>query len=103
MTTGLLFGLAPAIQSTRVDVMPALKETRAGQPGSRHSFRRPGLSQALVVSQIAISLLIVAYELGEFRFTSEIALWLVMFFALVSGVDYFIKFARAVLRDEKPA
>ncbi len=56
----------------------------------------------MVTQVIAISLLIVAYELGEFRFTSEIALWLVMLFALVSGVDYFIKFARAVLRDEKP-
>jgi CDP-diacylglycerol---glycerol-3-phosphate 3-phosphatidyltransferase len=52
---------------------------------------------------IAISLLIVAYELGEFRFTSELALWLVMLFALVSGVDYFIKFARAVLRPERGA
>ena len=57
MITGLLFGLAPALQSTRVDVMPALKETRAGQPSSRHSFRRAGLSRVLVVSQIAISLL----------------------------------------------
>jgi CDP-diacylglycerol--glycerol-3-phosphate 3-phosphatidyltransferase len=57
----------------------------------------------MVTQVIAISLLIVAYELGEFRFTSVIALWLVMLFALVSGVDYFIKFARAVLRDEKPA
>src|SRR5436189_507578 len=57
MITGLLFGLAPALQSTRVDVMPALKETRAGQPSSRHSFRRAGLSHLLVVSQIAISLL----------------------------------------------
>jgi macrolide transport system ATP-binding/permease protein len=57
MITGLLFGLAPALQATRVDVMPALKESRAGQPGSRHLFRRTTLSQALVVSQIAISLL----------------------------------------------
>ena len=54
----------------------------------------------MVTQVIAISLLIVAYELGEFRFTSVIALWLVMLFALVSGVDYFIKFARAVLREE---
>ncbi|HUJ12598.1 MAG TPA: CDP-diacylglycerol--glycerol-3-phosphate 3-phosphatidyltransferase [Thermoanaerobaculia bacterium] len=53
-----------------------------------------------ITQVVAISLLIVAYELGEFRFTSELALWLVMLFALVSGVDYFIKFSRAVLRPE---
>jgi len=52
-----------------------------------------------ITQVVAISLLIVSYELGEFRFTSELALWLVMIFALVSGVDYFIKFARAVLRE----
>ncbi len=54
-----------------------------------------------ITQVIAISLLIVAYELGEFRFTSELALWLVMLFALWSGIDYFIKFARAVLLEEK--
>jgi len=57
LATGLLFGLAPALQSTRVDVMPALKETRAGQSGSQRSMRRLSLSQALVVTQIGISLL----------------------------------------------
>jgi macrolide transport system ATP-binding/permease protein len=57
LLTGVLFGLAPALQATRVDVMPALKETRAGQPGERHSFRHVSLSHALVVGQIAISLL----------------------------------------------
>jgi predicted permease len=55
--TGVLFGLAPALQSTRVDVMPALKETRAGQPAARHLFRRLSLSHVLVVGQIGISLL----------------------------------------------
>src|SRR5437773_4099958 len=49
---------------------------------------------------VAISLLIVGYELGEFRFIGEVALWLVMLFALVSGVDYFIRFSRAVLRGD---
>src|SRR5947207_12371432 len=54
----------------------------------------------MVTQVIAISLLIVSYELGEFRFTSELALWLVVLFSLVSGVDYFLKFALSVLRDE---
>ena len=50
-----------------------------------------------VAQVVAISLLIVGYELGEFKFIGELALWVVMLFALVSGVDYFIKFSRAVL------
>src|ERR1051325_1836936 len=60
------------------------------------------LGKTKTISQvIAISLLIVNYELGEFRFTSELALWVVVLFSLVSGIDYFFKFARAVLREEK--
>jgi len=55
--TGLLFGLAPAIQSTRLDLMPALKESRTGGHPSR-SGGRVTLSRVLVVSQIAITLLI---------------------------------------------
>jgi predicted permease len=57
LLTGLLFGLAPALQSARVDVTPALKETRAGQAGSQHSLRGVSLSQMLMVTQISISLL----------------------------------------------
>jgi predicted permease len=57
LVTGLLFGLAPALQSTRVDLMAALKRTRAGQPGSHRSFPRASLSQMLVVTQIGLSLL----------------------------------------------
>jgi len=57
------------------------------------------LGKTKTISQvIAISLLIISYELGEFRFTSELALWVVVLFSLVSGVDYFLKFARGVLR-----
>jgi predicted permease len=56
---GALFGLAPAIQSTRADVMPALRKNRASEPGPRvrHAFWRMNLSHVLVVSQIAISVL----------------------------------------------
>jgi macrolide transport system ATP-binding/permease protein len=57
LLTGVLFGLAPALQATRVDVMPALKEMRAGQPRGRRSFWRVNLSHVLVVAQIALSLL----------------------------------------------
>src|SRR5436190_3354969 len=57
------------------------------------------LGKGKTISQtIAIALLILGYELGEFRFLGEIALWIVMIFALGSGVDYFIKFSRSVLR-----
>ncbi len=45
---GLLFGLAPAIQSTRPDVMPALKNGRGGGPHRRSQH-------VLVVAQIALS------------------------------------------------
>jgi predicted permease len=48
---GLLFGLVPAIQSTRPDVMPALKNGRGGGPRRR-------TQHVLVVAQIAMSFLI---------------------------------------------
>jgi macrolide transport system ATP-binding/permease protein len=48
---GMLFGLAPAIQSTRPDVMPALQNGRGGGPRRR-------AQHVLVVAQIAISFLI---------------------------------------------
>ncbi len=54
LLTGVLFGLAPALQSTRVDVITAMKEVRAG---GTSASRRVGLSHVLVVGQIALSLL----------------------------------------------
>src|SRR6266516_2368555 len=51
-----------------------------------------------VAQVVAISLLIVGYELGEFKFIGELGLWVVMLFALVSGIEYFVRFSRAVLR-----
>jgi len=56
------------------------------------------LGKGKMISQvIAISLLILGYELGELRTTGTVALWAVMLFALASFVDYFIKFSRAIL------
>jgi len=55
---GLLFGLAPALESTRPALMPSLKD-RIGWTRTHHSgaFPRMSLTQTLVVAQIAISLL----------------------------------------------
>jgi macrolide transport system ATP-binding/permease protein len=56
---GILFGLAPAIQSMRVDLNGALRQTRAGEHRLRlGAWLHVSPSQVLVVSQIAISLLL---------------------------------------------
>jgi len=52
LLTGVLFGLAPALQSTRMECMPALKESRG------RGFRGLNLGRILLVSQIAVTLLI---------------------------------------------
>lgn len=49
LLTALLFGLAPAVQATRIDVASPLKEESATSTGGR----RTGLRQALVVGQVA--------------------------------------------------
>ncbi len=58
LTTGLLFGLAPALRATRVEVMPVLKGDQAIDRRPRMRWLRFTLSHALVVSQIAISVLL---------------------------------------------
>ena len=57
LLTGVVFGLAPALQSTRMDYMPALKESRTGETNG-YGFRRLTLSRILMVSQIAVTFLI---------------------------------------------
>ena len=68
LATGIAFGIAPAVQATRVNITPALKETRASAPRRRGRFL--GLSQLLVVSQITLSLLLV---LGATLFVRTLA------------------------------
>lgn len=59
LLTGILFGLAPALQATKVDLTTALKQTRAGEPRRRiGAWLKVSLSQTLVVTQIAVSLLL---------------------------------------------
>lgn len=59
VATGILFGLAPAIQATKVDVTPALRESR-GMTQRVRPFGLPfGVSPVLISGQIALSLLLV--------------------------------------------
>lgn len=59
LVTGILFGLAPALRSTRVDLNHLLRQARAGGPPQRLFARlRVTPNQVLVVSQIAVSLLL---------------------------------------------
>jgi predicted permease len=53
--TGLLFGLLPALQATKLDLCTALKASPAGGTGSRRSVT---LRKALVAAQVAISFLL---------------------------------------------
>ena len=53
VVTGLVFGMAPALQSTRVDIIESLKKMGTSSTRSR---LRLSLSQILLVFQIAISL-----------------------------------------------
>jgi len=55
LLTGFLFGLAPAVQGTRVEPARALKASARGFAGSG---RRWSLKQTLVASQVALSLVL---------------------------------------------
>jgi predicted permease len=57
---GVLFGIVPAVQSTRPALIPALKDSRVRQsrPRTRSALRVLNVTQTLVVVQVAISLLL---------------------------------------------
>lgn len=58
------------------------------------------LGKGKTVSQvIAISLLILGHELGEFLFVANVALWIVVIFALFSALDYFMKFWKLLMKS----
>jgi predicted permease len=59
VTTGILFGLAPAFRSTRLNITPALKENASTLPGGEMHAGRPfRLGNALVVVQVGLSMVV---------------------------------------------
>src|SRR6185436_15959187 len=52
LATSLLFGLVPALQASKPELVPSLKDSIGGGPGQRSR-----LQSALVVSQVALSLI----------------------------------------------
>jgi predicted permease len=54
VATGILFGIAPALRSTRTSLANAIKQ----DAGALGSFRRFGLRNALVVVQVTLSLIL---------------------------------------------
>jgi predicted permease len=56
---GILFDLAPSLRGSRVDLTPSLKESSSLLPGAAaHSGRRFRLGDALVVAQVALSMVV---------------------------------------------
>ena len=53
--TGVIFGLAPALQSSRPDLVPTLKGEMSAASAGR---RRPNLRNLFVVTQVALSLML---------------------------------------------
>src|SRR5262249_25608379 len=51
--TGIVFGVAPALQSSRTDVQEALKDTARSTTGGRHRLR-----QVLVVAEVSLTLVL---------------------------------------------
>jgi CDP-diacylglycerol---glycerol-3-phosphate 3-phosphatidyltransferase len=55
-----------------------------------------------VVQIVAVALLIIYNQLGEFRHLAPISLWTAMAITVYSGIEYFVRFARLILKGETP-
>jgi macrolide transport system ATP-binding/permease protein len=72
MACGILFGLAPAVQTTRTDLVPALKDSGSASSTAtvRHRLLRLKLQHGLVVAQITLLALLLV---GAGLFTQTLA------------------------------
>ena len=75
--TGILFGLAPALRATRVDLNSVLKAAARGFSGSSSRPGRVPIGKVLVVAQVALSLLLLVVAglfVRSFRNLSQVNL-----------------------------
>lgn len=54
------------------------------------------------VQVIAISLLIIYNQLGEFSHLAPLSLWLSLLVTVYSGIEYFVRFARLIMAGDRP-
>jgi CDP-diacylglycerol--glycerol-3-phosphate 3-phosphatidyltransferase len=53
-----------------------------------------------IVQIVSIALLIIYDQLGEFRHLAPISLWVTLLVTVYSGIEYFVRFGRLILRGE---
>lgn len=53
-----------------------------------------------IVQIVSIALLIIYNQLGEFRHLAPVSLWVALAVTVYSGIEYFVRFARLILRGE---
>jgi macrolide transport system ATP-binding/permease protein len=61
LATSVTFGLLPALAASRPDLVAVIKGSVAGQAQSNQQWRRWNLRSALVVAQVAISIVVLIY------------------------------------------
>jgi CDP-diacylglycerol--glycerol-3-phosphate 3-phosphatidyltransferase len=72
---------------------------------AEHVVIPAGLSGKIktVVQVVSIALLIIYNQLGEFRHLAPLSLWVAVLVTAYSGLEYFLRFWRLVLRSEPAA
>jgi CDP-diacylglycerol---glycerol-3-phosphate 3-phosphatidyltransferase len=53
-----------------------------------------------IVQIVSIALLIIYDQLGEFRHLAPVSLWVTLLVTVYSGIEYFVRFGRLILRGE---
>ena len=93
-------GLAPAWMVVVIIAREFAVSTLRSFASSEGVVIPSGLSGKVktVVQIIAVALLIIYNQLGEFRHLAPISLWVAVAITVYSGIEYFVRFARLFMR-----